>query len=71
MTGQQGSFERQVALEYMKAFKDSPVHRTSHSLDKSDVMLANLVTQGMYNLAILGMRIKEECLKQSTSSGSG
>jgi hypothetical protein len=59
-----GSFERHIANEYMKTLKDLPARPQfaagDHALDKTDAIFSHLVGQGIYNLALMGLRLREE-----------
>jgi hypothetical protein len=59
-----GSFERHIANEYLKTLKEQPARPQfmagDHGLDKTDAIFSHLVGQGIYNLALMGLRLREE-----------
>lgn len=56
-----GSFEHHLGSEYAKLLADRPAAGLAGSqpVDRSELMMAQLITQGMYNLAIMGIKIRE------------
>jgi hypothetical protein len=63
------SFDQQIAHEYLKTLRELPLpaHHHGDGLDKSDLVFSMLVGQGIYNLAIMGMRLREE--RQQAQTG--